>query len=55
MRADTAAPARDDVRDGYLGALLASDVAGARSVLDAYADDAEAAVRAVRERFPASP
>ena len=39
MRADTAAPARDGspdhVRDGYLGALLASDVTGARSVLDA--------------------
>lgn len=38
MRADTAAPARDGspdhVRDGYLGALLASDVAGAREVLD---------------------
>ena len=38
MRADTAAPARDAsperVRDGYLGALLASDVAGAREVLD---------------------
>jgi MerR family transcriptional regulator, light-induced transcriptional regulator len=38
MRADTAAPARDGsperARDGYLGALLASDVAGAREVLD---------------------
>ena len=36
MRADT--PAREDssehVRDGYLGALLASDLIGARSVLD---------------------
>jgi len=38
MRADTAVSARngspEDVRDGYLGALLASDVAGAREVLD---------------------
>src|SRR5688572_27812094 len=38
MRADSPAPARarsaDDVRDGYLGALLASDLAGARAVLD---------------------
>jgi hypothetical protein len=38
MRADTEVPARDGspehVRDGYLGALLASDVAGAREVLD---------------------
>jgi methanogenic corrinoid protein MtbC1 len=38
MRADTAAPARDaaaePVRDGYLGALLASDITGARTVLD---------------------
>jgi methanogenic corrinoid protein MtbC1 len=38
MRADTAVPARDGspehVRDGYLGALMASDVAGARAVLD---------------------
>jgi MerR family transcriptional regulator, light-induced transcriptional regulator len=38
MRADTQAPARagspDAVRDGYLGALLASDLAGARAVLD---------------------
>jgi MerR family transcriptional regulator, light-induced transcriptional regulator len=38
MRADTPAPARggspERVRDGYLAALLASDVAGARAVLD---------------------
>ena len=38
MRADTAVPARDGspdhVRDGYLSALLASDVTGAREVLD---------------------
>jgi MerR family transcriptional regulator, light-induced transcriptional regulator len=38
MRADTAAPARDGspehVRDGYLGALLASDLTGARAALD---------------------
>ena len=38
MRADTAAPARDGsperVRDGYLGALLGSDLIAARTVLD---------------------
>jgi methanogenic corrinoid protein MtbC1 len=38
MRADTAAPARDGapehVRDGYLGALLGSDLNTARAVLD---------------------
>ena len=38
MRADTQAPATagasDDVRDAYLGALLASDLTGARAVLD---------------------
>jgi methanogenic corrinoid protein MtbC1 len=38
MRADTAVPARgnslEQVRDGYLGALLASDVGAARGVLD---------------------
>ena len=38
MRADTAVPARDGsperVRDGYLGALLASDLTAARDVLD---------------------
>jgi methanogenic corrinoid protein MtbC1 len=38
MRADSPAPARggspEQVRDGYLGALLASDLTGARAVLD---------------------
>ena len=35
MGADTAAPARaEHVRDGFLGALLASDLSGARRVLD---------------------
>ena len=38
MRADTAAMTRDGspehARDGYLGALLASDITGAREVLD---------------------
>jgi methanogenic corrinoid protein MtbC1 len=42
MRADIAAPARggspEHVRDGYLGALLASDLVGARGVLDAAID-----------------
>ena len=51
MRADTAAPARDGspehVRDGYLGALLASDLIGARSVLD----DAIAAGMPVRRIY----
>jgi methanogenic corrinoid protein MtbC1 len=34
MRADTEAPATGAVRDGYLHALLAADVPGARAVLD---------------------
>ena len=51
MRADTAAPARDGssghVRDGYLGALLASDLIAARTVLD----DAIAAGMPVRRIY----
>jgi methanogenic corrinoid protein MtbC1 len=34
MGADTAVPARDGVRGAYLAALLASDLGGAREVLD---------------------
>ena len=51
MRADTAAPARDGsperVRDGYLGALLGSDLIAARTVLD----DAIAAGMPVRRIY----